>query len=233
MPVPIPSETAMTEQIPFGAIEFAANPEPRCPCLLVLDTSASMAGPRLAELQRGLAQLKDELAADHLARKRVELAVLTFGGTVRMPSDFVTVDAFDPPTLHADGLTPMGAAVSASLDALRTRKAVYRQNGISYYRPWIFLLTDGEPNDQWQGAAKAVREAEAQKAVAFFAVGVGEANMDVLRQIAVRAPLQLRGLMFREMFQWLSSSLRSVSQSGLSDELLLQNPIVPDGWAKV
>ena len=48
MPVPIPSETAMTEQIPFGAIEFAANPEPRCPCLLVLDTSASMAGPRLA-----------------------------------------------------------------------------------------------------------------------------------------------------------------------------------------
>jgi hypothetical protein len=26
----------MTEQIPFGTTEFADNPEPRCPCLLLL-----------------------------------------------------------------------------------------------------------------------------------------------------------------------------------------------------
>lgn len=25
------------EQIPFGASEFAENPEPRCPCLLLID----------------------------------------------------------------------------------------------------------------------------------------------------------------------------------------------------
>ena len=29
----------------FGASEFADNPEPRCPCLLLLDTSGSMEGP--------------------------------------------------------------------------------------------------------------------------------------------------------------------------------------------
>lgn len=223
----------MAEQMPFAAIEFAANPEPRCPCVLVLDTSASMVGPRLAELQRGVQQLKDELGQDLLARKRVELAVVTFGGTVRLAADFVTVDAFDPPQLHADGLTPMGAAIAMAMDLVKTRKAVYRQNGIAYYRPWVFMLTDGEPSDSWLAAARAVRENEQTKAVAFFAVGVGEANMDVLRQIAVRAPLQLKGLMFREMFQWLSTSLKSVSQSGLTDELPLQNPAVPEGWAKV
>jgi hypothetical protein len=32
------------EQIPFSATEIAENPEPRCPCLLLLDTSGSMAG---------------------------------------------------------------------------------------------------------------------------------------------------------------------------------------------
>ena len=223
----------MSEQIPFAAVEFAANPEPRCPCVLVLDTSASMSGARIAELQHGIAQLKDELATDHLARKRVELAVITFGGSVRMPTDFVTVDSFDPPTLHADGLTPLGAAVMTALDAVGARKAIYRNNGIAYYRPWVFLLTDGEPSDAWHAAARAVRDAEAAKALAFFAVGVGEANMDILRQIAVRAPLMLKGLMFHEMFQWLSSSLRSVSHSGLSDELPLSNPTVPEGWAKI
>lgn len=223
----------MPEQLPFAAIEFAANPEPRCPCVLLLDTSASMAGPRLHELQQGIQQLKDELTGDLLARKRVELAVLTFGGSVRMAQDFVTVDSFDPPQLHADGLTPMGGAITTALDLVRTRKAVYRQNGIAYYRPWVFLLTDGEPSDNWSSAARLVREAEQQKALAFFAVGVGEANLDVLKQISTRTPLMLRGMMFREMFQWLSTSLRSVSQSAPTDELPLRNPVVPDGWAKV
>lgn len=32
------------EQIPFGTDSFADNPEPRCPCLLLLDTSGSMHG---------------------------------------------------------------------------------------------------------------------------------------------------------------------------------------------
>ena len=30
------------DQVPFGNMEFAENPEPRCPCLLLLDTSESM-----------------------------------------------------------------------------------------------------------------------------------------------------------------------------------------------
>ncbi len=223
----------MVEQLPFGAVEFAANPEPRCPCVLVLDTSASMAGERIAQLQAGLERFKVELAADLLAKKRVELAVVSFGGSVRLASDFTAVECFDPPQLRADGLTPLGQAVQTALELVRTRKNVYRQNGIAYYRPWVFLLTDGEPTDAWQGAAKAIRLAEEQKSLAFFAVGVAEANMDILAQLAVRTPLSLDGLRFAEMFSWLSTSLRSVSHSSVSDEVALANPAVPSGWAKV
>src|SRR5437773_1785881 len=32
----------MPEQLPFGTNDFAENPEPRCPCVLLLDTSGSM-----------------------------------------------------------------------------------------------------------------------------------------------------------------------------------------------
>ena len=42
------------EQVPFGGVEFAENPEPRCPCLLLLDTSASMGGDKLVELNDAL-----------------------------------------------------------------------------------------------------------------------------------------------------------------------------------
>jgi uncharacterized protein YegL len=67
------------DQVPFGAAEFADNPEPRCPCLLLLDTSHSMQGRPISELNSGLVAFKDELAADALAMKRVELGLLTFG----------------------------------------------------------------------------------------------------------------------------------------------------------
>ena len=62
----------------FGSVEFAENPEPRVPCVLVVDTSTSMHGPRIDELNKGLQSYRDELQADPLAAKRVEVAIVTF-----------------------------------------------------------------------------------------------------------------------------------------------------------
>lgn len=220
----------MNEQIAFETNDFASNPEPRCPCVLLLDVSGSMTGLSLDELNAGLTLFKDELAADSLAMKRVEIGIVTFGPVnVEMP--FTTAAAFFPPTLQAQGDTPMGAAILEALNMVRDRKQDYRSNGISYYRPWVFLITDGGPTDAWKAAAEAVREGEASKQFAFFAIGVKGANMDVLRQISsAREPLSLEGMKFRELFKWLSSSLSSVSKSTLGSEVPLPPPT---GWASV
>ena len=37
------------EQQPFADAEFAENPEPRCPCVLLLDTSTSMQGESIGQ----------------------------------------------------------------------------------------------------------------------------------------------------------------------------------------
>jgi uncharacterized protein YegL len=221
------------EQIPFGTNNFAENPEPRCACVLLLDVSGSMAGQAIAELNAGLTLYKDELAADPLASKRVEVAVVTFGGQVQTVSDFTTADAFHPPVLIAGGETPMGAAILHGLDVLRQRKAVYKANGISYFRPWVFLITDGGPTDAWASAAAQIKQGEASKAFSFFSVGVEGANFDVLKQLGVKEPLHLKGLRFRDLFSWLSQSQKAVSRSTPGEQVPLPNPTGPQGWASV
>lgn len=215
----------------FAAVEFAMNPEPRCPCVLLLDTSGSMGGDPIESLNEGLRAFKEELQSDPLASKRVEVAVFTFG-PVKKVVDFVSAGSFEPPKLMADGLTPMAEAIVTALDALEQRKAAYKQNGVAYYRPWVFLMTDGEPTDEAalvEAAATRVKDAEKKKSVAFFAVGVEDADMTALGKITTRTPLKLKGLAFRELFSWLSTSLQRVSQSQVGEAVAL--PAV--GWNEV
>ena len=171
--------------------------------------------------------------ADELASKRVEVACITFG-PVNVATEFETASVFQPPWLRALGDTPMGAAITSGIELTRLRKETYRSNGIAFYRPWIFLITDGAPTDAWDKAAKQVKDGEAAKAFAFFAVGVKGANIEVLKQISVREPLKLKGLHFRGLFQWLSNSMKSISRSTPGDEVPLKNPTQgPDGWASI
>jgi len=214
--------------------EFVENPEPRCPVVLLLDTSSSMQGAPIQELNESMGVFKREVSDDAQASIRVEVAIITFGGRARMVQDFVTVADFTPPTLTTSGDTPMGEALEMALDCVEARKADYKKNGIHYYRPWLWLLTDGEPTDgeRWQKAAERVQAGEAAKNFSFFAVGVERANMQELSKIAppTRPPVALKGLSFKEMFLWLSASMKKASTNKIGDQL----PLPPiDGWGTV
>lgn len=243
--------------------EFADNPEPRCPVVLVLDTSGSMNGAPIVELNEGLRAFGEALKGDRLAALRVEVAVVAFGGRVRalnvrgqepevpdaarqnalalrpavkeIPFDahqaFVTVDHYLPPTLDANGDTPMGEAIQRAMALIKERKEIYKQNALDYFRPWIFVITDGRPTDRgWEAVAEQVKQEEARKGAIFYAVGVENADMQVLGRFSdTRPPLKLKGLAFNDLFQWLSKSLSAIAHSRPGE----QAPLPPVGWGSV
>ena len=221
----------MLEQVPFGTNSFADNPEPRCPCVLLLDVSGSMNGQPISQLNAGVQTFKDAIIADSLAAKRVETAVVLFGDTVKVASEFSTIDAFEPAPFVAGGSTPMGAAILKAIEMVRLRKDEYKMHGIGYFRPWIFLVTDGEPTDEWSLAAAQVKKGSDAQEFVFFAVGVEGANLEILKRISsAREPLKLSGLRFQELFAWLSKSLNQVSRSQPGETVPLPSP---QGWASV
>jgi len=199
--------------------EFFENYEPRCPVVLLLDTSSSMQGAPIQQLNRGLVEFKASIEQDSLAALRVEVAIITFG-PVRLEQDFVTMSQFSPPILSAHGVTPMTEAIEYAINLVEDRKETYRNQGVDYYRPWIFLITDGAPTDNngaatdsWKRAAQRVRQSVEERKLIFFCVAVESANINVLREISPvdRPPLRLRGLDFSSLFVWLSKSVSRVS----------------------
>jgi len=212
-------------------MQMAVNPEPRSPCVLLLDSSYSMDGKPIDQLNEGLRAFEEDLKGDFQASQRVEVAVLSFGGTLDLVQDFTVVSEFDAPTLAASGDTPMGGAIDRALDLIEDRKSMYKRSNLNYFRPWVFLVTDGAPTDEWQAAADRLEREEERGAVLFFAVGVEGADFELLGQISrKRSPVKLLETRFKEMFLWLSQSQRQVSSSRPGDHVQLPSS---DGWAEV
>jgi uncharacterized protein YegL len=219
-------------QVPLGQSNLFLNPDQRCPVVVLKDRSYSMLGARITQLNAGFQSFVTDVSADAIALRRVDIAVVTYG-PVQIAQPFTTADRLSMPALTADADTPMGEAIMTAIKLLDDRKKDYRQAGVPYFRPWIFNITDGAPTDDIRPAEAAIRQGEANKSFSMFNVGVENADMGQLARLSSRPPLHLNGLAFRQMFLWLSHSLRSVSRSTPGVNVPLVNPIGPGGWATV
>lgn len=207
------------------------NPTPRCPCLLVLDTSGSMAGAPIQQLNAGVAQFIQALQDDDTAKHSVEVAIMIAGTLVEEVIPFTTASHIEQlPTFSANGLTPLGEAVSRGLDMLERRKTEYQQTGTSYYQPWLVVISDGAPTDDWLPAASRAKSMADNRKLVSLPVGVDSADMDILGEFSNRPALKLNGLRFAQFFQWLSASMSRVSASNVGDQVALPST---DGWATI
>ena len=227
--------TSAASKFALSNLKTSFNPRPRCPVALVLDTSYSMSGAPIAELQEGVDVFMQEILADECARYSVEMEVITFGGRVERTMPFTSfADALDcrAPALEADGFTPMGEALQLALGELHARKEFYKLRGVPYYQPWLVLMTDGAPNDEWQAAVAETRRIAEAKGLYVLAVGIGpHADMSLLSQLCPtgQEPVRLRGLRFKELFRWLSATVRECTRS--STEATPPRPDYDDSFA--
>lgn len=229
------AENAEQESL-LDASEITGTRE-RTPTVLLLDTSGSMKEeaetpqgerkPKITQLNEGLQTFKTEVSSKEHAEKRVDISVVTFGSEVNTVQEFTPFQNWEPRQLEAVGNTPMGEAIMEGIELIDQRKEAYRQDGIPYNRPLVWLLTDGVPTDFDNGDTKWSRiqnHLENEKEFEFFAMGVGEADMQFLNELVAptgRPALKIKEGMFKEYFQFLSNSIEQVSDPASGDEVQL------------
>lgn len=225
-------------------VKFSADPLPitnqgerHVPAVLLVDTSGSMSGAPISELNQGLVEFGQALQEDSLALGRAEVCVISFNSNVETEMSFRPAADYQAPVLSANGLTSLNEAIEAGLDAIESRKAEYKAQGVSYYRPWIFVLTDGVPTDtERESAAKnRLQKAIMNKKVVYMPMGIGNADTSKLQEYypevyvdekgnaKPKVVLKAAASNFKEAFVWLSNSLTMVSQSdpNVSDSINL------------
>jgi len=223
------TQNISSEMIPY--VEFADNANERTPCVLVLDCSGSMRGEPIKQLNVGLKALEKELKEDIDAASRVQILIIKACGKedeAVVASDWVDAMDFTAPSMEAGGLTPLGKAVQLALKKIEDQKELYDSCGVSSKRPWIFLVSDGEPTDYgWEQAAQECLDAQKNKKVIVHAIGTQGANMEKLAKFSLMPPKRLVGLKFTEFFLWLSRSVSCVSKAAPHADDLLKDI---DAW---
>jgi uncharacterized protein YegL len=207
------------------------NYEQKCLCVLVLDTSGSMnADNAIGQLNDGLQVFKRDIMADPVASDRLELAIVSFNSDVNVDVQPSLLSDVEMPTLKASGQTQLIKAIEEAQKVVEDRKAYYKSKGLTYYRPWIVVMTDGDPYPAGQdvdGMARTIQNDADNKKYVFFMIGVGnEVHDDVLAKLTTSQfpAMRMDSVNFSQFFQWLSASATVTVKSDDSDSGTVQLP---------
>lgn len=224
------------------SVDFKNNSNQRTPCVLVLDASWSMntltssGSKRIDELNAGIKELENALKADDAAISRVQICMVVVGGPnneAELMLDWTDAGSFEAFPIRADGSTPLAEGLEIGLEMAEMAKRNLRKAGISYTRPWMIVISDGEPtslDSAWEQATTKTRTAEKERKIEIFSVGVDGADIGKLNQISNRPATMLDGMKFKELFVWLSDSLSAVARSRPGQNLNLPDT---DPWKNV
>jgi uncharacterized protein YegL len=224
-------------------MEQTRNKDQKCPVVLLLDTSGSMDGAPIAELNAALTKLKEDILCDPLLANRLEIGIVAFDdeGRIERPIDLISGET-NFPNLTIGGVTNLVSGMNIAMSLVEDRKTFYKANGEQYYRPFIVLITDGAPTntaEEIDALDALIQSKSDEKRFVFLPFGTDGADMQLLAKLNAQSAderLKQKGTSylikdvskFGEVFAFVSASVgAAMNQGGTATVSLPQDVVQP------
>jgi uncharacterized protein YegL len=208
--------------------------EPHMALVFLLDTSGSMNGEPIRQLNEGLNEFKLKVCESKQTRDILDVAIVEFNNKFDVVQEFVPVEYMDSVNLMANGGTMMTPAIEKALDMVTERSRFYRRSGSEPYKPWVLLISDGAPTDDIISVAQKIKRMESDGKVSFRSLGVEGYDSQVLHILSGSKVMKLLGTDFSSFFDWVNKSMRSVSLGAPGEKPkavnLTGNVVVDTDW---
>lgn len=184
----------------------------RLPVYLVLDVSGSMLGEPIEAVRNGMQILASTLRTDPYALETAYLSVITFDSEARQVVPLTELVAFQPPQIDAGSTTSLGAALKLAAECIEREVQKTTADAKGDWKPLVFLMTDGQPTDDWRKGLDAFRKAKTGMVIG-CAAGQG-ADPGVLKEITenVVSLATADSGTIGAFFKWVSASISTSSK---------------------
>lgn len=201
--------------------------EQKCLCVFVIDTFCLKNDMAIDEVTLGIQRILDELESVDVSRERVEVAFITherLSDEIRIIQEPVPIwQAVIPLLTTTTDDTSLMESLYVTMDFVETWKERYKSLGIPYYRPWIFLISNGMsllPCNVDEIANK-IKQDTSNKKYAFLAIYTKDADVSLLQEIKSDVPIMaLDSLSITDCFKWLSSEMNEICSPDLDNTIV-------------
>lgn len=178
--------------------------------ILLVDKSGSLQGNPIEELNQGLMEFAKAMNEDVRVRNSADVCIISFDSDIYLEADFCPAAAYHALHLTAGGGCALNHAIETCLNVIEERQKWYREARMSYYRPFLFVLTAGAPTDSSYEriVSDRLRRGIGNRKVVFVPVGIGP-DTDTAKiqsyypaDAAVKPVLKADAGNFKKAFEW-------------------------------
>lgn len=152
----------------------------RClPVLLLLDKSGSMDGDKIDALNQAVRDMLDAMKNEREGNFAVSAIQFGNNDDTRLLFPFTNVDNVQWSDLEAGGMTCLGQALEIAKGMIEDKEKMPSRS----LRPTVIVVSDGEPNDEWEGPLdRFCHEGRSAKCFRWaMGIGCGKEGEDVLK----------------------------------------------------
>lgn len=181
----------------------------------LIDSSESMVGEQMQQVEEGLATIIQALKTDPNAIETVWISIIVFAGQAKTIVPLQELISFYPPKFPIGSGTSLSKGLGHLMFELRRNIVTTTAERKGDWKPIVFLFTDGVPTDDSQSAIDEWKK-NWQRTANLVAISFGNDTDARLLSELTDNVLQFKNTdinAYKEFFRWITDSIKTSSVS--------------------